>query len=71
MTYCIGMRGVKGDKVSDLKSLIFNVLADIVATGFHSDDIAAAINSLEFSVRSLSSLYLSFFSSTDFFPLCL
>jgi len=50
MSFAIGMKGVKKEKVLDLESLILQTLSKIVVDGFDNQDIAAALNSLEFRV---------------------
>jgi Zn-dependent M16 (insulinase) family peptidase len=55
MTFAIGMKGVKEEQVSTLESLILKTLSNIVDVGFDNQDIAAAMNSLEFRVSDPSS----------------
>jgi len=51
MSFSVGMKGVKGHNIVALEALILQILQDISETGFEEEDIAAAMNSVEFVVR--------------------
>ncbi len=51
-TFTIGMKGVQETNVAHVEALIFQILNDIVRDGFAKDEIEAAVNVVEFEVRT-------------------
>lgn len=49
-TFSVGMKGVKEEDVSKLETLILDTLEKVVEEGFEEDDIASAMNTIEFQV---------------------
>lgn len=51
MYFSTGLRGIEEGKETDVESLIFDTLRDLVQNGLNSDLIDAAINTTEFRLR--------------------
>ncbi len=51
MNFSIGLKGVDEENLEKAEKLIFDTLADLAETGIDKNDIEAAINSTEFSLR--------------------
>eukprot|EP00554_Chaetoceros_debilis_P005329 CAMPEP_0194074582 /NCGR_PEP_ID=MMETSP0149-20130528/1668_1 /TAXON_ID=122233 /ORGANISM="Chaetoceros debilis, Strain MM31A-1" /LENGTH=1160 /DNA_ID=CAMNT_0038754799 /DNA_START=82 /DNA_END=3564 /DNA_ORIENTATION=- len=52
-TFAVGMKNVKKMDIAVLENLIFQILRDVVADGFSSEEIEAALNSIEFQLREV------------------
>jgi len=53
-TFSVGMKGVKGDDVSDLEKLIVETFEKVAKDGFEADAIAASMNTIEFQLREFN-----------------
>ncbi len=51
LTFSTGMKGVKGENVDQVVTLILDTLAGLAQTGLDPDTIAASVNTLEFQLR--------------------
>jgi Zn-dependent M16 (insulinase) family peptidase len=52
-TFSMGMKGVKKEDVAKVEQLIIDTLEKVVAEGFEADDIASAMNTIEFQVSHI------------------
>ena len=55
-TFSVGLKGVQPGKVGDVEKLIYETLEGVAKEGFGDDAIAASMNTLEFSVSTVSFL---------------
>jgi len=53
-TFSVGLKGVQPDKTEQVQALILDTLNDIVKEGFSEDDIASAMNTVEFRLREFN-----------------
>lgn len=52
-TFAVGMKNVKKTDITILENLILQILRDTVIDGFSSEEIEAALNSMEFQLREV------------------
>jgi presequence protease len=53
-TYAVGLRGVAGDDVDQVETLILETLAALATEGIDQGTVAASLNTVEFSLRELN-----------------
>lgn len=53
-TFAVGLKGVQPDNTEQVQTLILDTLNDIVKEGFSDDDIASAMNTVEFRLREFN-----------------
>eukprot|EP00808_Paulinella_micropora_P022199 g61517.t1 len=53
-TFSTGLRGVKAADVDKVEALVLEVLREVSERGFEEDELAAALNTVEFSLREFN-----------------
>lgn len=51
MTFSVGLKGVEHENLTAVEDLIFDTLQSLAEEGFEEDMVAAALNTIEFSLR--------------------
>ena len=73
-TFSVGMKGIKGENVAKLETLILQELETVAKDGFAESEISAAVNIMEFSLREMHSsstpagieIFLSFLARLNY-----